>query len=334
MDDKIDFNNMNIKDILKQLDDGIQKVFNGEETGNDKLTADNYKSFLRQMSNFHNYSSRNSLLIHLQNPYATLTTGFKTWQKLGRQVKKGEKGLSILAPTPYKEKMINPQTNEEVEIEKITFRTVKTFDVSQTEGKELVKRGLELIGDDIPEKDTIIKSLEELVNIKIEFKDLYDGSKGYYAQFTDGTEYIAINIGMSDLQTLKTLIHEVSHVLLHKSVVTERNKAEIEAESVAFVVCSKLGLDTSQYSFKYVANWSKEKDTTELKKCLDNIQKTSKLVIDHIEKSLGKSLSIEKEVEKIYQEEKTTGKNKDDKEQKAKTDKSKSNKTKTTNKVR
>lgn len=288
-----------LQDIIAKLEQGVKDVFNSE----------NYKNYLTVMSKFHRYSINNSLLIALQKPEATLVAGYKAWQKHKRQVKKGEKSIRILAPQTYTVKVERDVTKKDengnvifdngkpvtekqlVEEKRIRFVPVSVFDVSQTYGEPLpsLKKVEELDGV-VPERDAIFNALKNVAQIPIEFCPISGGTKGYYSPTE---QKIVINTGMSDMQTIKTGIHEVAHKILHDpekdalSAAESRNKKEVQAESVAYVVSNHFGLDTSDYSFGYIASWSNGKELNELKSSLNEIQKAAALIIDEVEKELS-----------------------------------------------
>ena len=288
-----------LQDIIAKLEQGVKDVFNSE----------NYKNYLSVMSKFHRYSINNSLLIALQKPDATLVAGYKAWQEHKRQVKKGEKSIRILAPQTYTVKVERDVTKKDengnfifengkpvtekqlVEEKRIRFVPVSVFDVSQTYGEPLpsLKKVEELDGV-VPEREAIFNALKNVSQIPIEFSPISGGTKGYYSPTE---QKIYINTGMSDMQTIKTGIHEVAHKILHDpekdalSAAESRNKKEVQAESVAYVVSNHFGLDTSDYSFGYIASWSNGKELNELKTSLNEIQKAAALIIDEVEKELS-----------------------------------------------
>lgn len=284
------------QEILRKLEQGVKDVF----------SSGKFEEYLKIMSKFHNYSFNNSLMIMFQNPEATHIAGYTTWKQLGRQVVKGAKAIKILAPSIYKKEipLINKDTKEPAldkngepltETKKLLyFKPVNVFDISQTEGKELPQLITELTGN-VEEKRYIFTALSKLVDMELQEKEIEGGAKGYFKPqnpLTDEPAEIVINSGMSDLQSIKTAIHETAHCLLHDPLkeVEEASKnkrgQEVEAESVAFVVATKLGLDTSDYSFTYVAAWSATRELDELKQSLTLIQKTAEVIYTEIEKEL------------------------------------------------
>lgn len=296
-----------VKEITDQLEQGIQDLFESEK----------YMAWLRTMSKFHDYSLNNTLLIAFQRPDASLVAGYTAWQKqFGRQVQKGEKAIKILAPAPYKEKVemdkIDPITQVPVldaegnpvkeiqEVKRPAFKVVNVFDVSQTDGKELPSLGVDELSGDVREYELFFEALKRSCPVPMEFEAIEGSAKGYYHQME---QRIAIREGMSQIQTIKTAIHEMAHQRLHaidpldeKSEIVNqtRSSKEVEAESVAFTVCQHYGIDTSDYSFAYVAGWSHGKETPELKASLNTIRKTANEMITEID---GHITEINKEME-------------------------------------
>lgn len=258
---------MKVDEITKKLEDGVKNVF---ENGN-------YAEYLKVMSKFHNYSVNNCILIAMQKPEATMVAGYKKWQKeFKRQVKKGEKSIKIIAPLPHK-KLVE-KDGEEKEVSWISYRAVPVFDISQTEGAEIPTICHDLKGT-VEEYTTIIGKLESLSEVSIVYEDIKGNAKGYYS---DAEKKITICKGMEEKQTIKTLVHEITHSILHRKGAetdTDRRTREVQAERVAYVVCDYLGIDTSDYSFEYIASWSSNKETKELKASLDIIQDTAKKII-------------------------------------------------------
>lgn len=296
-----------VKELLDVIEKGILQVMDSEK----------YKEYLKVQSMFHNYSSNNTLLILLQKPTATAVAGYKTWQNLGRQVQKGEKGIEILAPCRYKYKKeiekINPITQKPIidsktgepikevrTIEGLSFRKVSVFDISQTEGKELPSLAKE-IQTNSKNSEMVIKVIKEISEVPILFEDIEDGSKGYFSPIENK---IVIKKDMSYDQTAKTLIHEYTHSQLHgkDNFNIDRATAEVQAESVAFIVSNRYGIDTSEYSFSYLASWSSGKDLKELKKSFDAIQKTANKIIDKMDKVLEKELQLQIDVKEEVEE--------------------------------
>ena len=288
-----------VQEITEKLEQGLKELFESEK----------YRTYLNTMSKFHNYSINNTILIAMQKPDATLVAGFKAWQRnFERHVKKGEKGIRILAPAPYKikeeQEKIDPVTNEpmldkdgmpimeEVEIKIPAFRVVPVFDVSQTDGKELPEISVGELSADVEGYQDFMRALEAVSPAPIGYEDIPGEAKGY---FDITLNRVAIQEGMSESQTVKTAIHEVAHAKLHNrekeketdlSEHKDRNTKEVEAESVAYTVCQHFEIDTSDYSFGYIAGWSSGKEMTELKSSLDTIRKTASELISGIEAQL------------------------------------------------
>lgn len=266
----------NIEDLTLKLETGVKEVFE----------SDKYMNYLNVMSKFYNYSANNTLLICLQKPEATLVAGFQTWKnKFHRHVKKGEKAIKILAPVPHKYKKEVEDENgnmTEKEVQYISFRSVSVFDISQTEGEELPSIVKQLDGS-VENYDELFETLKSIANVPVNFEEITNGSNGYYVS---SENRIAIKSGLSEHHTIKTLIHEISHSILHNEEGSEkdadRRTKEVQAESVAYVVCQYLGLDTSDYSFGYVAWWSSGKEVSELQESMEIIQKTSKEIIEKL----------------------------------------------------
>lgn len=260
----------NIQEITEKLEKGVVEVFNSER----------YRDYLSFMSKFYQYSPNNTLLIYLQMPTASRVAGYQAWKtKFNRQVREGEKSIKIIAPVPHK--IINEE--EEEEIAWTSFRVTSVFDISQTEGDEIPEIVNELNGD-VKNFDSLYKKLEEVSPVRIVRENIDGGAKGF---FSNTEKKIVIREGMSEAQTIKTMIHEISHAILHnkedgEEKDAEREAKEVQAESVAFVVCNMLGIDTSDYSFGYVAVWSKNKDSKELQKSMKAIRDTSAKIIDSI----------------------------------------------------
>ena len=303
-----------VQEITEKLEQGIKELFESEK----------YKTYLNTMSKFHNYSFNNTMLIAMQKPDATLVVGFKAWQKnFNRHVKKGEKGIRILAPAPYKikeeQEKLDPVTGEimldkngmpiaeEVEIKIPAFRVVPVFDVSQTDGKELPDIGVNELSGSVEDYEEFMQALTEVSPVPITYEDIEGEAKGYF-HTTD--HWIAIQEGMSQSQTVKTAIHEVAHAKLHDRernqdidavLDKDRNTKEVEAESVAYTVCQHFGIDTSDYSFGYIAGWSSDRDIKEFKSSLDTIRKTASELITGIEDrltELQKDRAVEQEQNK------------------------------------
>lgn len=261
-----------VKDITAKLEQGVKEVF----------TSEKYIEYLRFMSKFTHYSFNNTMLIMMQMPNATLCAGYKNWQKkFKRQVRKGEHGIRILAPCPHKKKVEDDDGNEK-EVRWTTFTTTTVFDISQTDGEDIPNYGIEALTGAVDGYNDLFTKLTEISPVAVEFEDIQGGANGYYS---NADKRIALQQGMSEAQTLKTLVHEISHAILHdKDNGTEtdadRQTREVQAESVAYTVCSMLGLDTSDYSFGYIAGWSGGKDLKELTASMEVIRKTAKGIAD------------------------------------------------------
>ena len=302
-----------LKEITDRLEQGIAELFDSER----------YREYLKVMSKFHNYSFRNTVLIAMQKPDASLVAGFSAWKNnFGRNVMKGQKGIKIIAPSPYKIKQemqkIDPHTQkpiigkdgkpvtEEKEVKIPAYKVVSVFDVSQTEGKELPDIAVDELTGDVDRYKDFFAALEKTSPVPIAFENIGGGSHGYY-HLED--KRIAINEGMSELQTLKTAIHEIAHAKLHdidlnapkdEQPRVDRRTREVEAESVAYTVCQHYGLDTSDYSFGYVAGWSSGRELSELKSSLETIRSAAAEIINSIDANFA-------ELQKAQDKEQTAG---------------------------
>lgn len=261
-----------IKEITKKLEDGVKAVF----------SSDRYKQYLDFTTKFYDYSVNNCILIMMQKPDASLVAGYRTWQtKFGRFVKKGEKAIQIIAPVPHKIK--KEADGEEKEIAWTSYRAVSVFDVSQTDGDELPQGVCRVLDADVEDFDKLIHRLEAISPYPVSYEPI-KGSANGFCSFAEGK--VVVKQGMSQLQTVKTLVHEISHAVLHskggEAHDADRNTREVQAESVAYCVCQMLGLDTSDYSFGYVAGWSGDKDVKALSASLALIQKTANEIVDGI----------------------------------------------------
>ena len=312
-----------LKEITDRLEQGIAELFDSER----------YKEYLKVMSKFHNYSFRNTVLIAMQKPDASLVAGFSAWKNnFERNVMKGQKGIKIIAPSPYKIKQemqkIDPHTQkpiigkdgkpvtEEKEITIPAYKVVSVFDVSQTEGKELPDIAVDELTGDVDRYKDFFAALEKTSPVPIAFENIEGGSHGYY-HLED--KRIAINEGMSELQTLKTAIHEIAHAKLHdidlnapkdEQPRVDRRTREVEAESVAYTVCQHYGLDTSDYSFGYVAGWSSGRELSELKSSLETIRSAAAEIINSIDENLA-------ELQKAQDKEQTAGQEQPTREEQA-----------------
>ena len=278
-----------LKEITDKLEKGLQDLFSSGQ----------YADYLKTMSKFYNYSASNTLLIYMQRPDASRVAGYGDWQKnFKRHVKRGEHGIKILAPCPYKQKVEREQTGPDgravtvtEEVTRAAFKPVTVFDVSQTEGEPLPSLGVNELTGDVEHYPDFFEALKQVSPFPVGFEAIPGGAKGYcnYAE-----QRIAINEGMAEVQNVKTAIHEITHATLHnyyaekeKEVPPEQRKdqrtREVEAESVAYTVCQHYGIETSDYSFGYVAGWSSDKQTKELKASLATIRETAAGLIDSID---------------------------------------------------
>ena len=358
-----------VREITEKLEQGIKELFESER----------FKEYLRTMSKFYHYSFSNTLLIAMQKPEATYVAGYTSWQRnFDRQVMKGEKGIKILAPAPYKAKeereKIDPSTQkpvldadgnpvtETVEVMRPAFKVVSVFDISQTDGKELPDIIVDELSGSVENYTAFFEALKQESPVPISFEDIPGGAKGYFSPVENR---IAIQEGMSEIQTIKTAIHEIAHAKLHsidrpepeptwkivmvseggtkrdffsgfaseaeanaaaehegwrfvdenrfewrleveedtsavQDMRKDRHTKEVEAESVAYTVCQRYGIETSDYSFGYIAGWSSGKETKELKGSLETIRKTAAEMIDSVDAKL-KVLLAEKSQEQTQE---------------------------------
>lgn len=287
-----------MKEITERLEQGVKDIF----------TSEMYTMYLRTMAKFHNYSFNNTLLIAMQRPDATLVAGFQAWKnKFNRYVKKGEKGIQIIAPAPIKEveerEKIDKDTglavlneNGEPEMERMEyviprFRVTTVFDVSQTDGEPLPLLEVNELTASVKDYALLTAAIEQVSPVPIRFDEIEGEAKGYYS---DIEKEICVQTGMGESQTIKTMIHEVAHAMLHNSDLMEqrgeekdRLTKETEAESIAFTVCSALGIDTSDYSFPYVASWASGKELKELKDSMDTIRLTAADFLEKLEAAVA-----------------------------------------------
>ena len=297
-----------LKEITDSIERGIQEVFE----------SDKYQQYLRTMSRFHNYSLNNTMLIAMQRPDATLVAGFGKWDKaFGRHVLRGERGIKIIAPTPYKVKKerekLDPDTRapmrdadgkiitEEVEVKIPLYKVVSVFDVSQTDGKPLPTLAADLAGD-VKQFDVFMEALRRSAPVPIRFERLQENLDGYFRQPTDGNpdgeKFIAVREGMSEVQTICAAIHEIGHAKLHDREQArlmaqadpnhppkpkDKSTREVEAESVSYAVCQYYGIETGENSFGYIATWSKDRTLPELRESLDTINRTADGLINDID---------------------------------------------------
>ena len=284
-----------MKDITEKLEKGVEGVFQ----------SDQYKKFLDTMARFPHYSMNNNLLIMLQRPDASLCQSYTGWKQMGRFVKRGERGIRILAPSPYKTHREQDKLDgqgrvimgkdglperESVEVEVTAFKPVSTFDISQTEGDPIPSLGVDELTGSVEGYQTLFEALKRACPVPVEFEDIKTGAKGYF-DLTNNR--IAIKQGMGEAQNVKTLIHEMTHQKLHsinektgKGPEKSRNQKEVEAESTAYTVCQHYGIDTSDYSFGYVAGWSEGKEMPELKASLETICTAASETITSVDEKL------------------------------------------------
>ncbi|WP_367126896.1 PBECR4 domain-containing protein [Streptococcus suis] len=281
--------NQDIAGLNHHLKEGIKEY----------LDSDKYKDYLTKMSQLNNYSSRNLRLILAQQPTASQVASFKQWKEtFGRHVKKGEKALRIFVPITYIKKDENNQPildkDGKPEIG-TTFRLkAAVFDVSQTDGKEMPK-AVSDVKDQLTDQDygNLYRTLMTIAknnHVSVRFEELEESRKGYYD--TASHQIVLNKVGMNKSQLIKTFLHETAHSELHhkdhpqKDQLT-RSNAELQAESVTYVVASYYGLDTSDYSFGYLASWSQDKDTLrDLEAQLDIVQQEAKSLIERMDKEM------------------------------------------------
>ena len=302
MPEKPGKNREQLKEITDRIEAGIRDIF---ESGD----MEKYRNYLRTMSRFHNYSLNNQALIHLQRPDATLVAGYNRWRdKFSRHVLRGEKGITIIAPTPYKKKIeqekLDPDTKlpildadgkvitEEKEIEIPMFRPVKVFDYAQTDGKPLPERVASPVANltgSVENYGAFMEALRRSSPVPVEFKPLSAEMDGY---FSPKSQSITLREGMSEVQTVSAAVHEIAHAKLHNYGLQQaaerkaksRNTEEVEAESISFMVCAYFGIETGANSFGYVATWSKNAELPEFRASLDTISKTANGIITDVEK--------------------------------------------------
>lgn len=273
--------NKKMDEILKQLEYGVQEVFQSK----------NFQNYLRTMTRFHHYSANNSLLIWLQKPDATYVAGFARWANdFKRYVKKGEKGIRIIVPILQKRQ----NSSEDEDMRNLDFlrgfRCSYVFDVSQTEGKDFPTFSVPSLQGENEDHLWFIQTLTNISLIPVFFQHIDGEAKGYY---DPNEKCIVVSKDCSKFQQAKTLVHEIAHSILHsKKEDLIGINCEIEAESVAYCVCSYFGMDTSEYSFPYIAGWSKDKTTNELCASLERIRKTSTQLIQQISLSFCQSETV------------------------------------------
>ena len=285
-----------MEQMAQKLEAGVKDVFQGE----------NYKAYLDFCAKMPRYSINNQILIMMQKPDATMCQSFTGWKEMGRFVKKGEKGIRVMAPAPYKMEREQDKlgadgkpvldkdgepVKEVVEVKVNAFKPVSTFDISQTEGEPVPRLGVDELTGSVEGYATLMEAIKQASPVPISFENIESGAKGY---FQVEENRIAIQEGMSEAQTVKTALHEASHATLHNkeaqnqdSEKKSRNQKECEAESVAYVVCQHYGIDTAEYSFPYVAGWSSDKEVPELKASLDTIRRAASDLIVKIDEKIA-----------------------------------------------
>ena len=304
-----------LEEISGRIEEGMARIMDSEE----------FKNYLSVMASFHSYSFRNSLLIYMQKPDATICASYTDWQrKYNRQVNKGEKGIQIIAPAPYKMKrerekldaatgdvVIGSDGKPETVQEEVTiprFKVAYTYDLSQTSGEPLPELGIKELTADVENYDMFMEAIKRVSPVPIVFDDFAGNAKGY---FDRGTKEIVIREGMPPAQTMKTALHELTHSLLHDKDVKaldpedkakDKMTIEVEAEACAFVCCSHFGLDTGDYSFPYLVSWSSGRDMKELHNSMTTIQNTANDIIRGVEKEMRQQM-LEQDVDRyeIYQ---------------------------------
>ena len=293
-------NKERLREITDGIAQGIQELFQ----------SDKYRSYLSVMSRFHRYSVNNTMLIYLQRPDATLVAGYEKWKKqFGRHVKQGERGITILAPTPFKKRIeevkLDPDTKaplldkdgnqitEEREISIPMFKPVKVFDVAQTDGRPLPNLASALSGN-VEQYEVFVEALRRSAPVPISFRDIAKDTDGY---FSPSDQAITIREGMSEVQTISALVHEIAHSKLHnyekqqaesaELVKKDRHTEEVEAESVSYAVCQYFGIETAENSFGYIATWSQGKELKELRASLETINKTASGLITDVDRNFA-----------------------------------------------
>ena len=298
-----------MEEITSKLEKGVKDIFDGA----------NYQQYLNFCAKLPRYSVNNQILIMMQKPDATMCQSFTNWKEVNRHVRKGEKGIRILAPAPYKMQKEQEKVDasgktvldkdgepvkETVEVTINAFKPVSTFDVSQTEGEPIPSPGVDELTGSVEGYETLLAAIKEVVPVPISFEQIDSGAKGFYHLEENR---IVVQEGMSEAQTVKTLLHEASHQALHSKEAMDsagekksKNQKETEAESVAYVVCQHYGIDTSDYSFGYVASWSEGKEVPELKASLDTIRRTASEMIQKIDDKV-QALTTVKEIDEFME---------------------------------
>lgn len=298
-----------MEEITSKLEKGVKDIFDGA----------NYQQYLNFCAKLPRYSVNNQILIMMQKPDATMCQSFTNWKEVNRHVRKGEKGIRILAPAPYKMQKEQEKVDasgktildkdgepvkETVEVTINAFKPVSTFDVSQTEGEPIPSPGVDELTGSVEGYETLLAAIKDVVPVPISFEQIDSGAKGFYHLEENR---IVVQEGMSEAQTVKTLLHEASHQALHSKEAMDsagekksKNQKETEAESVAYVVCQHYGIDTSDYSFPYVATWSADKEVPELKASLDTIRRTASELIVKIDEKV-QTLTTVKEMDQFME---------------------------------
>lgn len=298
-----------MEEITSKLEKGVKDIFDGA----------NYQQYLNFCAKLPRYSVNNQILIMMQKPDATMCQSFTNWKEVNRHVRKGEKGIRILAPAPYKMQKEQEKVDasgktvidkdgepvkETVEVTINAFKPVSTFDVSQTEGEPTPTPGVDELTGSVEGYETLLAAIKDVVPVPISFEQIDSGAKGFYHLEENR---IVVQEGMSEAQTVKTLLHEASHQALHSKEAMDsagekksKNQKETEAESVAYVVCQHYGIDTSDYSFPYVATWSADKEVPELKASLDTIRRTASELIVKIDEKV-QTLTTVKEMDQFME---------------------------------
>lgn len=288
-----------INEILRTLEDGLRDFMDGEA----------YRKYLTSVGRFHDYSSSNIMLISAQYPNASLVAGYSTWKKFNRFVKRGEHGIRIIAPVPVKvdrEKVLTDELGNRVRktVQETVprFRTVTVFDIVQTDGEPLPDIAPGELRQAVKDYRNFLEALHRSSRVRIEYEDIPGEAKGQYELLTDR---IVIQKDMSEAQTVKTLVHEIAHSFLHDSSSGRsregKSTKEVEAESVAYAVCSRFGIDTSDYTFPYVSGWSQDKDLKTLKTSMERIRDTSSHLIHLIEANYSE-ICRENEIPQLAEE--------------------------------
>ncbi len=298
-----------MEEMTTKLEQGVKDVFDEA----------NYQEYLKFCARLPRYSVNNQILIMMQKPDATMCQSFTNWKEANRHVRKGEKGIRILAPAPYKMQKEQEKLDasgkaildkdgepmrETVEVTINAFKPVSTFDISQTEGEPVPTPGVDELTGSVEGYETLLAAIKDVVPVPISFEQIDSGAKGFYHLEENR---IVVQEGMSEAQTVKTLLHEASHQALHSKEAMDsagekksKNQKETEAESVAYVVCQHYGIDTSDYSFPYVATWSADKEVPELKASLDTIRRTASELIVKIDEKV-QTLTTVKEMNQFME---------------------------------